>query len=109
MIRMIKPKFLLKKYWIDLLIILTFALIGMKALFHPGLFTAHDIWHQVARIYYYFQAVSDGQIPPYWISTLASGLGYPLFFFSYHLPWIISLPFLKVGFDIPSSLKILFS
>lgn len=108
MIRMIKLKSTLKKYWIDLLIILFFALIGMKALSHPGLFTAHDIWHQVARIYYYYQGVTDGQFPPYWISNLASGLGYPLFFFSYHLPWLFSLPFLKAGFDIPSTLKILF-
>lgn len=99
---------ILSKHWIYLLLILFFSVLGMKALFHPGLFTAHDIWHQVARIYHYSQAVNDGQFPPYWISTLANGLGYPLFFFSYHFPWILGLPFLKVGFDIPNTLKILF-
>ncbi len=80
----------------------------MKSLFHSGLFTAHDIWHQVARLYHYSQAFNDGQFPPYWIATLANGLGYPLFFFSYHLPWILGLTFLKIGFDIPTTLKILF-
>lgn len=94
--------------WIYLLIILLFSLIGIKALFHPGLFTAHDIWHQVVRLYYYSQSVNDGQFPPYWIGNLANGFGYPLFLFSYNLPWIIGLPFLKLGFDITNTIKILF-
>lgn len=50
----------------------------------------------------------DGQIPPYWIGNLANGYGYPLFFFSYHLPWILGLPFLGLGISIPETLKILF-
>lgn len=93
---------------LSIFIVLLFSLIGLQSLFHPGLFTAHDIWHQVARIYHYYQALNDGQFPPYWIGTLAKGLGYPLFFFSYHLPWIVAFPFLKVGLDIPFTLKLLF-
>lgn len=91
-----------------ILIIILFSLIGMKALFHPGLFTAHDIWHQVVRLYYYSQAVADNQLPPYWISQLANGFGYPLFLFSYQLPWLISIPILKIGFALPATIKILF-
>lgn len=101
-------KKLLSNHWLYLTILLVFAVLGAKALIHPGLFTAHDIWHQVARLYYYSQAFKEGIFPPYWISTLAGGLGYPLFFFSYHLPWILGLPFLKMGFDIPTTLKVLF-
>lgn len=91
-----------------LLVILFFSILGMKALFHPGLFTAHDIWHQVVRFYYYYQAINDSQFPPYWIGQLANGFGYPLFLFSYHLPWIIGIPFLKIGLDIPATIKSLF-
>lgn len=91
-----------------LLIILIFSLAGMKALLRPGLFTAHDIWHQVVRLYYYFQAVNDGQFPPYWIGQLANNFGYPLFLFSYQLPWIIGIPLLKIGLDIPATIKALF-
>lgn len=98
----------LSGHWRYFTLILLFSILGMRALFHPGLFTAHDIWHQVARLYYYYSAFSDGQFPPYWVSTLAGGLGYPLFFFSYHLPWIFGLPLLKAGLDIPTTLKILF-
>lgn len=93
---------------IPYIIIVLFALLGMKALFHTGLFTSHDIYHQVTRLYYYFNAVTDGQFPPYWISQLANGHGYPLFIFSYQLPWIISLPILLVGFDISIAIKMLF-
>ncbi len=99
---------LLSNHWLYLIIILVFSILGAKALIHPGLFTAHDIWHQVVRFYYYSQASKEGIFPPYWISTLAGGLGYPLFFFSYHLPWIFGLPFLKMGLDIPTTLKVLF-
>lgn len=80
----------------------------MRAFFHPGLFTAHDIWHQVVRFYYYNQAINDGQFPPYWIGQLANHFGYPLFFFSYHLPWIIGIFLLRIGFDIPGAIKTLF-
>lgn len=98
----------MRKHLLPLIIVLAFSLFGLKALFHPGLFTAHDIWHQVARLYHYQKAVGDGAFPPYWIATLAGGLGYPLFVFSYHFPWLLALPILRVGFDIPTTIKILF-
>ncbi|MBI4033251.1 MAG: hypothetical protein HY377_01945, partial [Candidatus Blackburnbacteria bacterium] len=60
----------MKRHTIPLVLILTFSVIGMKALFHPDLFTAHDIWHQVARLYHYQSAAFGGQFPPYWISNL---------------------------------------
>lgn len=98
----------LSSNWFYLIPILLFSVVGMKALFHPGLFTAHDIWHQVVRLYYYHQAINDGQIPPYWISQLANSFGYPLFFFSYHLPWIIGAILMRIGLDISNALKTLF-
>ena len=94
--------------WIYPLLILIISLFGIKALFHSGLFTAHDIWHQVVRLYYFSQAVNDGQFPPYWIGQLAKGFGYPLFFFSYNLPWLLSIPIMKIGLDITTTIKILF-
>lgn len=98
----------MSKSWPYLTLVLLFSLLGTKTLFHPGLFTAHDIWHQVVRFYYYSQAISDGQLLPFWVGNLAKGFGYPLFFFSYNLPWLIGTVFIKGGFDIFSSLKILF-
>ena len=88
-------------------IIFLFSTTGLLALFHPGLFTAHDIWHNVARLYHYHHAVLDGQFPPYWVSSMAEGFGYPLFFFSYHLPWLVGQPFLFAGLSVPVVTKIL--
>src|SRR3989344_707047 len=96
------------KHTIYVFFVLIFSLVGMKALFHPGLYTAHDIWHQVARFYYYLQAVNDGQIPPYWIGQLANNFGYPLHTFSYHLPWIVGVLLSKMGMDLFTTIRSLF-
>lgn len=98
----------MKYHFVSVLVILGFAIFGIQALFHSGLFTAHDIGHQVGRFYYYIQSLEAGNIPPYWISSLASGYGYPLFLFSYHLPWILGFSLFKLGLDIPTVIKTLF-
>lgn len=85
-----------------------FSVLGTQALFHDGLYSAHDIWHQVARLHHYSTSVLNGQIFPNWISTMANGFGYPLFIFSYHIPWIFSIPFILIGFSVQTTLKILF-
>lgn len=90
------------------LVISVFALWGTKALFNSGLFTGHDIWHQVARLYWYTKAIQDGQFPPYWIANLGNEVGYPLFFFSYHLPWLLAQPIIWLGFNVLDTIKILF-
>ncbi len=81
---------------------------SVQALFHPGLFTAHDIWHNVARFYWYTQALSQGEWLPAWISPLAGGYGYPLFIFSYPLPWLIGYPLVALGFSLEVALKVLY-
>ncbi|MEK7166698.1 MAG: glycosyltransferase family 39 protein [Patescibacteria group bacterium] len=81
---------------------------AMKAFMHPGFYTSHDGWHQVARLYHWNQAVIDGQIPPRWSSGLYNGFGYPLFIFSYHLPWWLASPLVQSGVSIFDSIKIVF-
>jgi hypothetical protein len=98
----------MKRHWPFLLIIFLLSVILLGALFHSGIYTAHDIWHNLARLTYYKKAISDGQFPPYWVGTLLNGWGYPLFFFSYHMPWLTALPFLGAGISITDTMKILF-
>jgi len=88
-----------------LLVLTTFA---SFALFHNELFSAHDIWHQVARLYHYNEVVSAGEFPPRWVASLANGYGYPLFIFSYHLPWLFALPMTLSGISIFTSMRMLF-
>ncbi len=98
----------MRSHLLALLIITLVGLFAVKELFVPGLFTAHDIWHQVARFYHYTEALKDGQLLPSWISTLADGYGYPLFIFSYHLPWILGAPLVLLGMDLFVALKVVF-
>lgn len=88
--------------------ILFFGLIGLRALFHPGFFTSLDGWHNVARLYHYHKTLGEGQLPPRWSADLASGYGYPLFIFSYHAPWIMAEPFMLMGLDVFTVMKIVF-
>lgn len=99
---------MLKKHGLGLAVLFLFTIVGIKSLFGAGLWSAHDIWHNVARFYHYTQALGDGQLLPAWISNLANGFGYPLFIFSYHLPWLIGAPFVLSGLDLFTTLKILY-
>lgn len=88
--------------------IIVTSIYSLRDLFKQGFYTSHDGPHQVVRLYYFDQAVRDRQIPPRWISNLLNGYGYPLFIFSYHLPWFIAEPFRLFGFSVFSSIKITF-
>lgn len=98
----------MNKNIIVILTILLSSVVALSSLFHPGIFTSHDIWHQVARLYWYTKALQDGQFPPYWIANLGNEVGYPLFFFSYHLPWLVAQPIILLGINIFDTLKLLF-
>lgn len=94
--------------WLVILFIVVLSLVTLKDLFKTGYYTSHDGIHQVPRLYYFDQAILDGQIPPRWAGGLLNGFGYPLFIFSYHMPWFIAEPIHLIGFSIFDSIKITF-
>lgn len=94
--------------WLIIISIVLLSLFALKDLFKPGFFTSHDGPHQIVRFYYFVQALADGQIPPRWASGLLHGFGYPLFIFSYHLPWFIAEAIHSIGFSIIDSVKYTF-
>lgn len=91
--------------WLIIVGIFILSIFLLKDLLRPGYFTSHDGIHQVVRLYYFDQAVKDGQIPPRWGNELLNGYGYPLYSFSYHLPWIIAEPIHLSGLSIIDSIK----
>jgi len=97
-----------KTDWIILILIFVISIITLRDLFKPGFYTSHDGISQVVRLYYFDQAVRDGQIPPRWVGELLNGFGYPLFNFSYHLPWLLAEPMHLVGYSIIDSIKMTF-
>jgi hypothetical protein len=94
--------------WFFIFLLLLSSLFATKALIHPGFFTSHDGPHQVVRLYYYQAALRDGQLPPRYLLDSLHGFGYPLFIFSYHLPWLLAMPFLWLGVSLYDCLKLLF-
>lgn len=93
---------------LHLALIILLGIYGLKALFHLGFFTSLDGWHNIARLHHYHKTLTEGQLLPRWSADLASGYGYPLFVFSYHMPWIIAEPFMMAGLDVFVVMKIVF-
>lgn len=79
-----------------------------QALWQPGWFTSHDGAGHLVRLAQYLTLLADGQIPPRFSGTLLGHLGYPIFVFSYPLPFILGSFFSGLGFSLTNSLKLVF-
>lgn len=97
-----------KSIFISILIILIVGLFGAKAFFHPGFYTSHDGEHQLVRQYVFEQGLKDRQIPVRFNRQLYNGYGYPLFFFTYRLPFYLGEIFRFLNFSFAASVKSVF-
>jgi hypothetical protein len=80
-------------FFIVLLLIL--GIVGVGALFKPGFYTSHDGRHQIIRLMHFHKSLEDGQFPVRWAGTALKGYGYPLFVFTYRLPfWLGEIGYL---------------
>jgi hypothetical protein len=87
-----------RRHLLPLTVVLLLALAGMAPLFAPGLWATHDGHHQVIRLMHFHQGLADGQLPVRWAGTALCGYGYPLFVFTYRLPfWIAEGWYLMTG------------
>jgi len=89
-------------------LLLFLSLLGIKALFHPGFFTSHDGYHQIVRLLHFHQGILDGQFPVRWAGQALYGFGYPLFYFTYQLPFYLGEIFLRMGASMADTIKFLF-
>src|SRR3989339_489828 len=97
-----------KSILVSILIILIFGFLGSKALFHSGFYTSHDGEHQLVRQYVFEQGLKDRQIPVRFNRQIYNGFGYPLFYFTYRLPFYIGEVFKIVGLSFADSIKSVF-
>lgn len=97
---------------IDLLLvflILAISFFGVKALFHPGFYTSHDGEHQIIRLNHFILGLRGGQLPVRWAGPPAfNGFGYPLFIFTYRLPFYLGTLFKSISFSLVDSVKAVF-
>ena len=98
----------MKPHLWSILILLVISFIGIKALFRSGWYTSHDGEHQLVRQYIFDRAIKAGHIPPRIDRQLLNGLGYPLFTFTYQLPFILGEPFRLLGLSVQDTVKIVF-
>ena len=98
----------MKSHLWPIIILTAFALIGVKALLHAGWYTSHDGEHQLVRQYVFDRAVKAGHIPPRVDRQLLNGLGYPLFTFTYQMPFIIGEPLRWMGVATQDTVKLVF-
>ncbi len=93
---------------VSILTILIFGLLGAKALLHSGFYTSHDGEHQLVRQYVFEQGLKDRQVPVRFNRQIYNGFGYPLFYFTYRLPFYIGEVFRIVGLSFVDSIKSVF-
>jgi len=92
-------------------IILLLFLISLPLLIpflRSGYFTTHDGEWAVIRLVEMHREIKDLQIPPRWAGFLNHGYGYPLFLFTYPLPYYLGEFFHLVGFGFVNSIKLVF-
>ena len=77
--------------------------------FHKGYFPTHDGEWAVIRLTDMFRTLRDFQFPARYSGALNFGYGYPLFNFTYPLPYYIGIPFHFLGIGFVDTVKILFA
>ncbi|MCL4338809.1 hypothetical protein M1271_03910 [Patescibacteria group bacterium] len=97
-----------KTDFIVIALIILFSVLTLKDLFIPGFYTSHDGIHQIVRLYYFDKLMHDGQFPPRYVGNLLYGFGYPLFSFSYQMPWFFGEPLHFAGLSVIDSVKMTF-
>jgi hypothetical protein len=77
--------------------------------FHSGYFPTHDGEWAVVRLGDMFRTLRDFQIPARYSGNLNFGYGYPLFNFTYPLPYYLGVIFHFLGFGFVGTIKIFFA
>lgn len=76
---------------------------------HPGYFPTHDGEWAVVRLSDMFRELRDLQIPARYSGNLNFGFGYPLFNFTYPLPYYLGIFIHLFGVGFVDTIKILFA
>lgn len=91
-----------------LIVIVIVCLIFTFPFFQKGYFETHDGEWAIVRLSEMKRELRDLQIPPRWADYLNHGYGYPLFLFTYPLPYYIGSIFSFIGLGLTSSIKAVF-
>lgn len=93
---------------ITFIILLAVVFLYTRPFFRAGYFPTHDGEWAIVRLAEMVREVKDLQFPPRWSDYLNHGFGYPLFSFTYPLPYYFGTILHLLGFGLTDSVKILF-
>ncbi len=82
------------------------SVLPLMSILRYGVYESGDFNFNIYKSMSLFNAIQDGQILPRWAGDLNATFGYPLFNFTYPLPYYIILFFHMFGFSFIASLKI---
>lgn len=94
--------------WKSVLIILIVSFLFTFPFYRKGYFETHDGGWAVVRLAEMSREIHDFQFPPRWADYLNHGFGYPLFLFTYPLPYYFGIFFKALGFSFVDSIKVIF-
>src|SRR3989344_450617 len=97
----------MKKYVVWILLLLV-SLPVIIPFLKSGYFPTHDGEWAVVRLAEMHRELKDLQIPPRWSGYLNHGFGYPLFLFTYPLPYYLGEVLHLGGLGLTESIKVLF-
>src|SRR5579872_6665755 len=95
--------------YFGLILVIILTLPVLLPYFHAGYFPTHDGEWAVVRLSDMYREIRDHQFPPRYSSNLNFGYGYPLFNFTYPLPYYLGLIIHLFKFGFVDSIKILFA
>lgn len=87
-------------------VLLLISLLPIISLLRKGAYESGDFNFNIYKSMSLLTALKDGQLLPGWAGELNSGYGYPLFIFTYPLPYYTILLFKSLGFSFITSEKL---
>lgn len=100
--------YFIAKKKINLLVLLVLlALLPVLSIFREGTYESGDLSIHIAYSMSFFKSLAEGHIMPVWSADLNAGSGYPLFGFSYILPYYLISLVHFLGFNFTLSTKII--
>jgi len=97
-----------KKVYIYIFILIALSLLVIGPFFKPGFFETHDGGWAVVRLGAMHRAFADLHLPARWAGELNFGYGYPLFEFTYPLPYYLGEVINLLGLGLVDSIKAVF-
>lgn len=96
-----------KKKVPPLVLIILISLLPIISIFRNGAYESGDLTIHVSFAMPFFEALKTGHWVPVWNEYVLQGYGYPLYLFTYPLPYYFTALFHLLGFSFINSIKIL--